>query len=94
MIVRLCKSYILNFKHSGLSYTPQNVGFKLLTAEVMESSVIWVIKPRNPLKFKIFCCVLHAGFLLSSLFFDSKDEGDMFIRNVVDFQALPDFISQ
>jgi hypothetical protein len=32
-------------------------------------------------------CLLHADFLLG-LFFYPEDEGDMFLRNVVDFQGI------
>jgi hypothetical protein len=31
------------------------------------------------------CCPFHAGFLFG-LFFDSEDGGDIFLRNIVDYQ--------
>jgi hypothetical protein len=45
----------------------QAVGFEVLTAVVMKSSVS-------------ACYLLHAGFMFG-LFFDPEDGGDMFLQN-------------
>jgi hypothetical protein len=83
---RLC---LLNPPLTSFCY----VGFEVLTAVVMKSSVFWDITPCNPLKinrhfggtFRLHvgsaCYPLHAGFLLG-IFFDPEDGGDMFLRNV------------
>jgi hypothetical protein len=70
-----------------------NVGFKILTAVIMQSSVFWDVTPCSPLevnrhfrgtagsKFNNQACYLfHAGFLLS-LFFDPEGGGDISLRN-------------
>jgi hypothetical protein len=51
------------------------VGFEVLTAVVMKSSIFWDITPCNRATY------FHAGFLLG-LFFDPEHGGDMFLRNV------------
>jgi hypothetical protein len=47
--------------------------------------------PPTGSKQNTICCLLHVDFLLG-LFFDTEDEGDMFLRNVgllsVDYTAL------
>jgi hypothetical protein len=55
------------------------VGFEVLTAVVIKSSVFWDIMQRNPLA--LFATCFQAGYLLG-LFFESEDGGDMFLRNV------------
>jgi hypothetical protein len=55
------------------------VGFEVLTAVVMKSTIFWDITLCSPLKVNRRC--FHAVFLLS-LFFDPEDGGDMFLRNV------------
>jgi hypothetical protein len=47
-----------------------NIGFEVLTAVLMKSSIFWDIAP-----------IIHPGFLLG-LFFDPDDIDDMFLRNV------------
>jgi hypothetical protein len=53
------------------------VGFEVLTAVIMKSTILWDIKLSRVLL--ATCC--HAGLLLG-LFFDPKDGGDMFLRNI------------
>jgi hypothetical protein len=63
---------------------PNYVGFEVLTAVVMKSSIFWDIRPWSPLKINrrfggtcrlrvesLACFLLHAGSLLG-LFFDPK----------------------
>jgi hypothetical protein len=59
------------------------VGFEVLTAVIMKSSVLWDITLCRPLEVKLSCAchLLHTGFLLG-FFFDPEDGGDMFLRNV------------
>jgi hypothetical protein len=64
------------------------VGFEVLTAVVMKSSVLWAIMLCSTLKVNglfggayMFATCFHAGFLLG-LFLDPEDGGDMFLRNV------------
>jgi hypothetical protein len=47
------------------------VGFEVLTAVVMRSTIFWDIRP---------CYLLSRSFLLG-LFFDTEDGGDMYFRN-------------
>jgi hypothetical protein len=56
------------------------VGFEVLTAVVMKSSIFW----HSPARY-----LLQAGFLLGS-FFDPEDGGDICFRNVgsTDYTAL------
>jgi hypothetical protein len=49
------------------------VGFEVLTAVVMKSTVFWDMTPCSPLK---------LSDILFGLFFDPEDRGDMFLRNV------------
>jgi hypothetical protein len=65
------------------------VGFEILTAVVMKSSVFWDMTPCSPLKVKQNSRIrwqaatcFHAGFFVG-LFFDLEDGGDMFFRTVV-----------
>jgi hypothetical protein len=66
------------------------VGFEVLTAVLMKSTILWDITPCSLMKVNrrfggtcrrvpLATCV-HAGFLLG-LFFDHEDGGDMFLRN-------------
>jgi hypothetical protein len=66
------------------------LGFEVLTAVIMKSSIFGDITPCSPLKvYRCFRGTLqaelatcfHAGFLLG-LFFDPEDGGNMFLRNV------------
>jgi hypothetical protein len=50
------------------------VGFEVLTAVVMKSTIFWDIKPCSPLS-------VNRRFLLN-LFLDPEDGGDVFLRNV------------
>jgi hypothetical protein len=50
-----------------------NVGFEVLTAVVMKSTVFW--------DSTLLATCYHAGFLLG-LFFNPEDGGDMVLRNV------------
>jgi hypothetical protein len=63
------------------------VGFEVLTAVVIKSSIFWDIKPYSPLiaeqvtnRSSTFY-LLHAGFSLG-LFFDPEESSDTFLRNV------------
>jgi hypothetical protein len=53
----------------------------------MKSSIFWDIPPCSPLKVNrrfggaLLATCFHAGFLLGA-FFDLKDGGDMFFRNI------------
>jgi hypothetical protein len=66
-----------------------SVGFGVLTAIVMKSSIFWDITPCSQLKVDrrfgasndFACYLLYAGFLLGPLF-NPEDIGDMFLRNV------------
>jgi hypothetical protein len=68
---------------------PFVVGFDVLTAMVMKSTIFWDIRPCSPLKVKrrfggtcgSACRLLHAGFLLG-LLFDPEDGEDIFLQNV------------
>jgi hypothetical protein len=51
------------------------VGFEVLSAVVMKSSIFWDISQA------LLGTCFQAGFLLGS-FFDPEDGGDMFFRNV------------
>jgi hypothetical protein len=61
------------------------VGFEVLTAAVMKSTIFWDIMPCSVLKINqrfggTYRLHIHAGFLLD-LFFDPEDGCDMFFRN-------------
>jgi hypothetical protein len=67
------------------------MGFEVLTPVVMKSSFFWNIMPCGPLEVvsekhvacifrAVFATYFHPGFWLR-LFFDTEDEGDMFLRN-------------
>jgi hypothetical protein len=72
-----------------------HVGFEVLTAVIMKSSVFWDITLCSTLKVKrrlvVFATGFHSGFLLG-LFFDSDDGGGVFLRKVdwllTDYKAL------
>jgi hypothetical protein len=51
------------------------VGFEVLTAVFMKSSVFWHIKHWSA------CYLLHVGLLIG-LFFDPENEGEIFFRKV------------
>jgi hypothetical protein len=53
------------------------IGFEVLTAVVMKSSIFWVITPCS----KLLATCFHSGLLLG-LFFGPEDRGDIFLRNV------------
>jgi hypothetical protein len=53
------------------------IGFEVLTAVVMKSSIFWEITPCRPLKVNL----LRADFLLG-LFSTVKMKGEMFLQNV------------
>jgi hypothetical protein len=70
-------------------YIIETVGFEVLTAMVVKSTVFWDNMPCSPLKvdqhfgethYKQSSApyLLHAGFLLG-LFFDPEDGGNMFL---------------
>jgi hypothetical protein len=60
---------------STYDLNPYCVGFGVLTAVVMKSTILWDIVP---------CSLLSqpAGFLLSLLFYNPEDGGDMLLQNV------------
>jgi hypothetical protein len=64
-----------------------HVGFEVLAAVVMKTSIIWDIKPCSPSKvYRHFGEILlatcfHSDFLLG-LFLHPEDGGDMFLRKV------------
>jgi hypothetical protein len=54
------------------------VGFEVLTAMVMKSSILWIVTLCSLLKFNEgFAYLLHAGFLLG-LLFDLEDGGGIY----------------
>jgi hypothetical protein len=74
------------------------MGFEVVTVVVMKDTIFWDITPCSPLKvnrsfggkyrlhlqgrkISLLGTCFHASFLLG-LFFDPKDGGDMFLRNV------------
>jgi hypothetical protein len=63
------------------------VGFEVLTAVAVGSSVFWDTTPCSPVKImskpskKPACCLRYAGFLLI-LVFGPEGGGDMLLRNV------------
>jgi hypothetical protein len=57
------------------------VGFEILTAVVIESTIFWDITPCSPLKVNRVANCFHAVSLLR-LFFSPKDGGGVFLRNV------------
>jgi hypothetical protein len=68
------------------------LGFEVLIAVVLKSSLFWDIMPQNLesqlafegtncLQVGSACYLLHAGFLLG-LFFDTEDGGNMFLQNL------------
>jgi hypothetical protein len=62
------------------------IGFEVLTAVVMKSTIFWDITPCSPLSVNQSesgwqAELFHAGFLLG-LFFGPEDGGDMFLRNI------------
>jgi hypothetical protein len=78
----------------------ENVGFEVLTAVIMKSTIFWDITPCRPLSQPTFrrkisialiASCFHADFFLD-LFFYPEDGGDMFLRNVgrlsTDYMAL------
>jgi hypothetical protein len=80
---------IFSFHQNNSTNGNENVGFEVLTAVAMKSSIFWDITPYGPLKVyrrcgeakSSACYPLHARFLLGS-FFDPEDGGEMFLRNV------------
>jgi hypothetical protein len=63
-----------------------HVGFEVLTAVVMKSTIFWDITPCSPLKVNrrfeaLFATCFHTGLLLC-LFFEPEDRGNIFLRNV------------
>jgi hypothetical protein len=67
-----------------------NVGFQILTVDVMNYSIFCNIMPCIPLKVSRryrgafrskACCLLRAGSFLF-LFFNPENGGEMFLRNV------------
>jgi hypothetical protein len=54
-----------------------NLGFEVITAVVMRSTIFWDTTPFSPLKVKLG---LHAGIVLG--LFYSEDGSDIFLRNV------------
>jgi hypothetical protein len=70
------------FKKKYVKLSSHYVGFEVLTALVMKSSLFWAITPCSPFEVnQLACYLLHAGFLLG-LFFDAEDGGATFLRNV------------
>jgi hypothetical protein len=82
-------------QNPSMSHTPCTwqylVGFEVLTAVMMKSSIFWDITLYSSLKISWHfggtyhlhlqaCYLLHAGFLLG-LFFSPQDEGNMFHWN-------------
>jgi hypothetical protein len=57
------------------------LGFEVLTAVVIKSSIFWDIMPCIPGKLISSWYLLHAGFLIG-LIFDPDDGGDMLLRNI------------
>jgi hypothetical protein len=65
------------------------VGFEVLTAVVMKSTIFWVITPCSPVKvnrrfggtYRLLAACFHSVFLLD-LFFDPEEGGDKFLQNV------------
>jgi hypothetical protein len=76
----------------------QKVGFEVLTAVFMKSTIFWDIAPCSPLKVSrhsggtviLIAKLFHAGFL-RGFFCDPEDGENMFFRNVVDFQRTTYF---
>jgi hypothetical protein len=69
------------------------LGFEVLTAMVMKSSIFWdlMIRMNSSLHRALLATYFHAGFL-HGIFFYPEDGGDMFFRNVdsllADYTAL------
>jgi hypothetical protein len=59
-----------------------DVGFEVLTAVVMQCSVLWDIETgmKQVTSKPLLATYFHAGFL-HGLFFDHEDGGGMFLRN-------------
>jgi hypothetical protein len=68
-------SYTHPWFESQQETTYSGVGFEVLIAVVMRSTVFWDIRRA------LLATCFYAGFLLG-LFFDPEDGGDMFLRNV------------
>jgi hypothetical protein len=88
--------------HKCVKTDIHNVGFQVLTAVVMISSIFWDITPCRPLKStdvskkhvaRRACYLLHASFLLG-LFFDPEDEGGVPPKLKLTFNALHSVIPQ
>jgi hypothetical protein len=58
-----------------------DVGFGILRAVAMKSSIFWDIMPCRLVKVNLACRLLNADFLLG-LFSDPKDLHDMFLQNI------------
>jgi hypothetical protein len=67
------------FKKKTVKLSSHYVGFEVLTAVVMKSSIFWEIVLYSPLEVnELACYLLHAGFLFG-LFFNPEDGGEMFL---------------
>jgi hypothetical protein len=60
------------------------VGFEVLTAVVMKSTIFWNITPCSPLKVNrraLLSTCFYSGLLIG-LFFDPENEDNIFLRNL------------
>jgi hypothetical protein len=69
------------------------VGFEVLIAVVMKSTIFWDITPCSPLKASSACHLLSRWFLLG-LFFDPEGESNVPPRHWLTFSRPQGVISQ